>query len=149
MKIVLDTNIIFSAVLNSSGKIGDLLLTSDDVFQFYTCDYLRDELAEHHDKLKRISKLSDKEITFSKELIFKNIHFINEYLIPNEHLTYAENLVADVDPNDSDFIALCAFLGCPLWSGDKKLQKGLIAKGYDKVMLTNDLWELRQTLRLL
>ena len=36
MKIVLDTNIIFSAVLNSSGKIGDLLLTSDDVFQFYT-----------------------------------------------------------------------------------------------------------------
>ena len=39
MKIVVDTNIIFSAILNTNGKIGDLLLNSDDVFQFYSPDY--------------------------------------------------------------------------------------------------------------
>lgn len=36
MKIVIDSNIVFSAILNKNGKIGDLLLNSDDVFQFYT-----------------------------------------------------------------------------------------------------------------
>ena len=36
MKIVVDTNIFFSAILNTNGKIGDLLLNSDDVFQFYS-----------------------------------------------------------------------------------------------------------------
>jgi predicted nucleic acid-binding protein len=148
MKIIVDTNIVFSAVLNSSGKIGDLLLTSDDVFQFYTCDYLQDELTEHHEKLKMISKLSDEEISISKRLIFKHLHFINEYIIPSKHLIFAENIVADIDPNDSDFVALCEYLDCSLWSGDKKLHKGLLQKGYNKILLTNDLWELRQTLRL-
>jgi len=51
MNIVVDTNIVFSAVLNSSGKIGDLLMNSNSVFNFFGCDFLKEELLEHHDKL--------------------------------------------------------------------------------------------------
>ena len=148
MKIIVDTNIVFSAVLNASGKIGDLLLNSDDVFQFYTCHYLEDELSEHHEKLKKISKLTDEEISISKSLIFRHLRLINQNLIPIQHLIFAEELVADVDPDDSDFVALCEYLDCPLWTGDKKLHKGLLQKGYDKILLTDNLWELRKTLRL-
>lgn len=44
MKIVVDTNIIFSTLLNSSSNIGDLLFNSDKHFEFYSCSYMRYEI---------------------------------------------------------------------------------------------------------
>lgn len=73
MNIVVDTNIVFSAVLNSTGKIGDLLMNSDGVFHFFACDFLKEELDENHEKLKRISDLNDSEIEASKARIFSKI----------------------------------------------------------------------------
>jgi predicted nucleic acid-binding protein len=40
MKIVVDANIIFSGILNSNGKIGDLLINSDKMFSFIAPDFL-------------------------------------------------------------------------------------------------------------
>ncbi len=47
MKIVVDTNIIFSTLLNSNTKIGDLLFNSDKHFEFYSCSYMRFEIQKH------------------------------------------------------------------------------------------------------
>lgn len=35
MKVVVDTNIVFSAILNSNGLIGELLFNSGNQFEFY------------------------------------------------------------------------------------------------------------------
>lgn len=147
MKIVVDTNIVFSSILNTSGKIGDLLLNSEDILEFFFHTFIKQELLEHHDKLKAISKLSDVEIEGSKELIFKKIAFINEELIPAEIWIEAENLTSDIDEDDTDFAALTIFLGANLWTGDKKLYHGLKAlKGFKQILNTNELWELRSEL---
>jgi predicted nucleic acid-binding protein len=106
MKIVVDTNIVFSAVLNSTGKIGDLLMNSDGVFQFFGCDFLKEELDENHEKLKKISGLNDWEIETSKDRIFTKITFINTLLVPVDIILEAEMLVADVDPDDTEHVAL-------------------------------------------
>ena len=47
MKIIVDTNIIFSGLLNTNGSIGDLIFNSEGVFQFYSCDYMRHEIDKH------------------------------------------------------------------------------------------------------
>ena len=47
MKFVVDTNIVFSAVLNTQSKIGDLMMNSQGIFEFYACDTLRNELKRH------------------------------------------------------------------------------------------------------
>lgn len=65
MKIVVDTNIIFSALLNSSSTIGDLLFNSDKHFEFYTSSYMRYEIQKHWDRLKKMSKLSDEQLHVS------------------------------------------------------------------------------------
>ncbi|MBW0178378.1 MAG: hypothetical protein KXJ59_10580 [Sediminibacterium sp.] len=77
-KIVVDTNIIFSCLLNSNGTIGDLIFNSDTVFEFYSNQYMRHEIRKHWNKLKKISKLSDAALEISYERMLHQITFINE-----------------------------------------------------------------------
>lgn len=44
MKIVVDTNIIFSTLFNSNSTIGDLLFNADKHFEFYSCSNMRFEI---------------------------------------------------------------------------------------------------------
>lgn len=66
MKIVVDTNIVFSAILNSSRDIGKVLILYGRFFEFYSCDFLREELILHHKKLIKLTKLSEKELGLRK-----------------------------------------------------------------------------------
>lgn len=61
MKIVVDTNIVFSAVLNTNSRIANILLQSGMFLHFYTTDLLLAEISDHKQKLQKISGLS-KEI---------------------------------------------------------------------------------------
>lgn len=146
MKIVVDTNIVFSAVLNSTGKIGDLLMNSDGVFQFFGCDFLKEELDENHEKLRKISSLSNFEIDTSKARIFSKITFINTLIVPGDIILEAEALVADIDPDDTEHVALNLHLQGYLWSGDKILREGLKKKGIAWILNTDELLELRYSL---
>jgi predicted nucleic acid-binding protein len=64
VKIVVDTNIIFSGLLSPNGKISDLLLNSSDKFNFYTPTYLLDELENHKKKLLKITGFSENDRNF-------------------------------------------------------------------------------------
>jgi predicted nucleic acid-binding protein len=143
MKIIVDTNIIFSGFLNTQGTIGDLLFNSDDHFQFYSCSYMRYEIEKHWPKLKRISKLSDTELEESQFRIFSKMHFINEELIPVKTWLAAEEIATDIDIDDSDFIALTKHLKGHLWTGDKELYDGLKKKNFKKLFNTTELLPFR------
>ncbi|PIX36262.1 MAG: hypothetical protein COZ59_02050, partial [Bacteroidetes bacterium CG_4_8_14_3_um_filter_31_14] len=120
MKVIVDTNIIFSGLLNTSGTIGDLIFNSENVFDFYSCNYMRFEIEKHWDKLKQISKLSDKELKESLFRLFTKIHFINEEQIIEKIWLKAENLTTNIDIDDTDFVALTDYLKGVLWTGDKE-----------------------------
>lgn len=81
-KIVVDTNIVFSAILNTESNIGDLLMNSDEVFTFYSAQHLRKEIENHKDILLKVSKLNEQQIEESKYQIFNKIHFLTEEQIP-------------------------------------------------------------------
>ena len=139
MKVVLDTNIIFSSLINSNGTIGAILFNSNTIFEFYSCSYMRYEIDKHWEKLKKISKLSEQELLISKQLLFSKIKFINESLIPEKIWLQAEKLTKDIDEDDIDFIALSLFLKAKLWTGDKVLQKGLNLLGYKQLLNTEEI----------
>ncbi|TAN34843.1 hypothetical protein EPN27_04525, partial [Patescibacteria group bacterium] len=111
MKIIVDTNIVFSAILNTEGKIGNLLIDSEKQFQFFSTDYLRFELNKHHQKLKYFSGLSDFEIEEAKYRITKYIQFINIEIIPEQIWKEAGKIISDIDIDDIDFVALTISLG--------------------------------------
>lgn len=54
----------------------------------------------------------------------------------------AFELIHDIDLKDLLFVALAIQYNCKLWTGDKKLIKGLRNKGFDQVIDTS---ELRRT----
>jgi len=143
IKIVLDTNIIFSALLNSKGIIGDLIFNSEVVFEFFSCNYMRAEIDHHWEKLKKVSKLSEAELQESKFKMFGNISFINEELVPSNIWLKSEKMVEDIDEDDIDFVALTTFLKGYLWTGDKKLYAGLKAKEFNRVYNTMDMVAIR------
>ena len=84
MKIIVDTNIIFSAILNSNSRIGKILLNTKEHFQFFTCNYLKVEIQQHRNKLLKITKLKEYEIIELEELVTQKITFIDERLIPQK-----------------------------------------------------------------
>ena len=75
-KIIVDTNIIFSCLLNSTGTIGDLVFNSEENFEFYSNPYMRYEIRKHWSKLKKISKLTDAELETSYENTLQRITFL-------------------------------------------------------------------------
>lgn len=146
MKFVVDTNLVFSAILNTQGKIGDLLMNSHGFFEFYSCETLRAELSKHKSKLLELSGLSDAELDQSIYQTASHINFVNEALIPFEYWLRAADLVRDIDMDDIAFLALTEFLQVKLWTGDKELLRGLAKKGYTNFTTTEELFTLRALL---
>ena len=144
MKIVVDTNIIFSTLLNSNSTIGNLLFNSDKYFQFYSCSYMRFEIQKHWERLKKISKLSDEELQVSYLQVLSKLKFINEEIIPVEIWLDSEEITKDVDINDIDFVALTKFLKATLWTGDKVLYNELKKIKFKKVVNTTELLALQK-----
>jgi predicted nucleic acid-binding protein len=143
MKIVVDTNLVFSAVLNTQSTIGDLILNSNNIFQFWSCHFLLEEINKHWNKLKEVSELEEENLLESYRVINNNIKFIDEGLIPKKYRLTAYELVKDIDLKDIVFVAINEYQKAILWSGDKSLVKGLRGQGYDKVITTNEMKNLR------
>jgi predicted nucleic acid-binding protein len=89
MKIIVDTNIVFSAILNSNSQIAKILLNSRGYFQFFTCNYLRTEIQRHRNKLLKITGLSEEKLLELEALIMVNVTFIDERL--SQYRTATEN----------------------------------------------------------
>lgn len=140
-KIIVDTNIVFSALLNSNSRIGRLLLNSRDYFEFYSCKYLQKEIQRHFPKIQYYSKLNDTELFELVNLVESRIFFIDEELLPLTTIVKAKELVSDIDFDDFAFVAIANHLKALLWTGDKALISGLRKKGYEKVITTLELWE--------
>lgn len=77
MKIIIDTNIIFNCLLNPQNQIADLIFFNNNRIYFYSCNYMLDEISNHWEKLKNISKLDDKLLHTSYIKILIGVNFVN------------------------------------------------------------------------
>jgi predicted nucleic acid-binding protein len=146
-KIIVDANLVISALLNTGSNIAQLLLTSRRYFVFYSTQFLREEVDKHKEKVLALTGYSSAEFETTKFQLLSRIRFISEEQIPFEFWANAARLLRDIDPNDTPYLALNEFLNGRLWSGDKKLLTGLRSKGYFNCIKTSELLALRKKLK--
>jgi len=141
MRIVIDTNSVFSAVLNTDSKISRIILQPRTSFNFYATEQLFSELTDHKSKIKTLSGYSDFALDRTIQLITERIRFINVNLIPSSIYDLAKERTIDIDIDDTEFVALTDHIKGKLWSGDKELRKGLLLKKWNKFITTDELFK--------
>ena len=140
MILVVDTNIVFSALINDKGKIGELLLNTPANLKFISPEFLLEELNNHAEKILAITKYDEAEYEQIKSFVIKNIDFINPDKISKNNHYLAYQLLKDVDQDDTSFLVLSMEINASLWTGDKKLIKGLQHKNYHNIITTDMLY---------
>jgi predicted nucleic acid-binding protein len=139
VKIIVDTNIVFSAILNTNSRIAQILIYENPKFQFYSCDYLQTEILKHREKLLKLTNLSIGELLELEKFITNNITFINEHLLPEKLIEETQILLQNIDPFDVPFVALANHLDAKLWTGDKKLYNPLKEQNFKNIISTIEL----------
>jgi len=142
MRIVVDTNIVFSAILNSNSRISKIILQPRTKLNFYSTDHLIQEINDHKEKLRKLTTFSEKELNRAIQLITDRIRFINVSIIPKVSYEKAESLASDIDEDDIEFIALVDHIKGRLWTGDKELRHGLEMKKWTRFITTDELFEI-------
>ena len=142
MKIVVDSNIIFSTILNTESKIGQLVVNGSKYFEFYTVGLLKDEILKHKDKIIDLTNYSEDKFVEIFQLISNKLIFVDDILLRDKDLNKAIELVSNIDQDDAFFVALTNHLNANLWTGDKRLIKGLRTKGYMQVLTTEELYDI-------
>lgn len=142
MRIVVDTNIVFSAILNTNYRIARIILQPRSRFNFYSTEQLSSEIEEHKPKLQKLTDYSDFELDRMISLITNKIRFINVKLIPKSIFERSKILTMDIDADDCEFVALTDHIKGKLWSGDKELRTGLLKKNWIKFINTGQLYKI-------
>ena len=131
--VIVDTNIVFSALLKSRSSFMDFLLTAPK--KFYISELLIIEIFKHKEKIVEYSELSEQEIAKFYYLLLSKVHIFKEEVISIGNWRAAHDLCKDVDEADTPFVALTFELDGLLWTGDKILKEGLKQKGFDKFFI--------------
>ena len=142
MNLVVDTNIVFSTLLNPYSAIGEILMNLQDEFTFFAPDLMKGELKKYSSKIALYTKLNQEDLSNIETAVLTTINFVSEESISDQSWKQAFALTKDIDEDDTPFVALAIERSAKLWTGDKILSKGLTKKGIDITITTSELKKL-------
>ena len=131
MKIVIDTNVIISALLKDSVTRGIL---TDFRFIFLLPSFSLSEISKYKEEICKKAGITLQEFYELFERIMRNIQIINHDFY-SAYIKEAEGLINDIE--DVSFLALALSSNCLIWSDDKhfKQQKRI------KILTTKEMIE--------
>lgn len=133
MKLVLDSNIIFSALIKKSITRNIIL---SDSFDLNAPEYIFSEITKHKKLLLRKSKLEKRDFDALLLLLQKHIHLVSNEKY-DEKMTIAEDILKEIDITDSPFLALALALNCSIWSNDGHFKQQDMVRAYTTKELTD------------
>ncbi len=84
MKVVVDTNIIFSILLSHSSKLRDMLWNRK--YTFYSSNFVFVEIFKHKEKIMKFTKVPEATVYEYLHEILKRINFVNIEIISDKNL---------------------------------------------------------------
>lgn len=129
MRVVVDTNIAFSALAAGCDDLAVRLLSPAEV-EFYASRFLLAELFKHKDRLLAATRLPEEKLIEAFHELIEALRLIEAASIPIGIWMQARRLCDGVDLKDTPFVALALHLDAQLWTDDQELKTGLRAKGF-------------------
>lgn len=136
MKIVIDSNVIFSSLLSGKTFYMDILNQNE----VYAPDFLFEEIEEYENTIIEHTPLKEDFYDYALE-IFQSLKIVPRIAVRPNTWQKAYDLCKTIDEKDTPFLALSLELNLPLVTRDKKLYKGLLNKGFNNVILFEDFVE--------
>lgn len=127
--VAVDTNILFSALLQPGNRFLTVLARRGGI---YVTETVLTELYRHNEKLLQVSKVGETDVVETYHNLITWLELYKEARIPRSCWDEAQALCHDIDPGDTVHVALALALDGLLWTGDKRLRDGLLAKGFDR-----------------
>lgn len=125
MDLVIDANVLFSALIKNSFAYNLLFSGS---FHLFTPEYIFTELEKYKEEILRKTERTGEEFFRLLENLKRRIVIVPlEELIP--YVDEADKLTPD--PGDMAYFALALKLNCAIWSNDKKLRDQNKVKVYN------------------
>lgn len=118
MRLIVDTNRIIAALIKD-GQARAIM--NSGLIEFYTLDYVTEEVNKYRDEILKKSKLDSIDFLFS--FVMQNVSIIPEETIKPK-IEEAINIMKSIDINDSPILA-CA-LAIPndgIWTEDKHFKR--------------------------
>lgn len=136
MIVIADSNILISGLYNPKGTISKILKTKSKI-QFLAPDYLFEEVEEHLSEIMLYTGKTKNYIQKELNELSAKISVINLESVSMENKRKSIELTYDID--DAPFVSLHFHTGHKIWTGDKILIKGLLNKGFDICITTEEL----------
>jgi predicted nucleic acid-binding protein len=100
------------------------------------------ELFKHQPKIIKYAKKPVDEVLTDLSSLVNALQLYNESLIEPQHWQEADRLTVGVDSRDISYVALTLQTGGWLWTGDKKLTTHLRVMGFERVLTTDELYQM-------
>jgi len=121
IKLVLDTNIVISSLINKNSVIRDILLS--DKILFYMPEFAVREIEKHKNIITEKSGLNEIEFFFTLNYLLRRVNVVKKDVFKKE-LGKAKQIMKDIDIHDSEFLALALALDCDgVFSNDRAFDK--------------------------
>ena len=121
MKLVVDANIVFAALIKKGWTFDFIRLLSKKGFKLYSPVYILKETNDRIDRLAHFSGLNKTEIGFLMNILFRKIEVVPERRY-NKFIKKAQELLPQ-HPKDVPYFALALSLDCAIWSNEKRLKQ--------------------------
>lgn len=118
MRLVVDANIIFSAMIGYNSKIVDLFFRND--LELIAPEYMMEEIEEHREEVIEKTGYTKEDFNVIISLLYSTITFapFGEF---QKYIAKAKEVCPDED--DLEYVALALCFECSIWSNDKALTK--------------------------
>ncbi len=134
MNLVVDTNIVFAALIRDS-TIRKIILSN--ALELISINFGKEEIRKYRDEILTRTQISEHELDILLEELFKRLLFISDFEI-SKHMEEAKEIMDNIDPKDTPFIAAALVRKCSIWSDDSHFEK----QDKIKVLKTEDVMRI-------
>ena len=126
MRLVIDTNIVFSA-LRAGGKTRECITAP---VELCAPEFFYSEFENHRETILSKTNLDEDQLTTLFALLFENIELVprSEFA---DHIPKAREIMESIEPDDVPFLALALSQECDIWSDDEHFQEQPAVKAWE------------------